>query len=329
MNIIRARKGSALAETKSSSLHFPDWKAAGIAFVAGLLLAPVLHMAPVVGWDWFYAYFQNKTILFWYPPWTSFFTAPFALTMPWRWGLAFANAMTVAAVTVATFRESRGHKPWGYVGALMAVFSLPMLLLLWNGQVDGWGLIGYLILPWGVPLLLIKPTIGAFALLARKDWFVAGAIFAIVTLVLWPQWPLNALGTHVVEDYPDVFGTLGWYKTSWVFGVLGLVFMLFTNRKDPIHLMTSGVFLMPYVYPYHMVFILPVFGRLKQIPQLLLWLASWISLLPYAAGNQYSVVGYLFPTIVWFILWRSTPKQDTWLALGMDLWNKSVQRLRA
>lgn len=314
---------------REAKVRFPDWKAASIAFIGGLLIAPLLRLVPVVGWDWYRAFFQNRAVLYWYPPWTALFTSPFALTMPWQWGLAFANGLTAAAVAVATLREGRARNAWGYVGAVMAIFSMPMLLLFWTGQVDGWGLIGFMLLPWGVPLLLIKPTLGAFALLARRDWFIAGLAFAALTLVLWPSWPLAALTTHVAKDYPDVVGTLGWYKTYWPIGIFGIILFLFTNRKDPFHLMSSGAFLMPYVFPYHFVFLLPVFGRLEHIPQLLLWLVSWTALVPYAFGNEYSLVGYIFPLAVWLALWRKMPSEDTWLSLLGDLWKRALQRLSA
>lgn len=294
-------------------LRFPDWSAAGMALLGGLFLTPLLYVAPLVGWDWYVVYFQNKESLFWYPPWTSILTAPLALTLPWRLGLAASNALTLSALAIATLRESGARTRWGYVGALMAVVSPPVVVLLWAGQVDGWGLIGYMLLPWAVPLLIIKPTVAAFALFARRSWFLAALAFAAITLLLWPSWPSQAIGIHVEGDYPHV-ASMGWFKLGWPIGILGLLLMLFTNRKDPLHLIAAGGFLMPYVFPYHFVFLLPVLGRFRYFQQLLLWISIWIMSLPFMLGPQWALVSYLFPLLAWFLIWRASPPEDTWLA---------------
>jgi hypothetical protein len=295
------------------TLRFPDWTAAGMAVAGGLLLSPLLYIAPLVGWDWYVVYFQNKESLFWYPPWTSLLTAPLALTLPWRWGLAVSNGLTLAALAIATLRESGVRTRWGYVGSLMAVVTPPVVVLLWAGQVDGWGLIGYLLLPWAVPLLLIKPTVAAFFLFARKEWFIAGLVFAAVTLLIWPGWPAQALGIHVEGDYPHV-ASMGWYKLGWPIGVVGLLLMIFTNRKDPMHLIAAGGFVMPYVFPYHFVFLLPVLGRFAHIKQLLLWITVWVMALPFMFGPNWALASYLFPLLAWVYIWRESPREDTWLA---------------
>lgn len=305
--------------------RFPDWSAAGITLVGGALLAPLLYFAPLVGWDWYTVYFKHSELLFWYPPWTSLLTNPLTLALPWRVGLALSNGLTVSALAIATLRESRMQSRWGYVGAVMAVFTPAVFVLLWAGQVDGWALLGYLLLPWGVPLLLIKPTIGAFVLLARKQWFLAGLAFAAATLLLWPEWPLRAVSIHVVGNYPHV-ATMGWYKLGWPIAVVGLVLMLFTNRRDPLHLMAAGTFLMPYVFPYHLVLIFPVLGRLRSVSQLLLWLSIWVSALPFMFGNAWALAGYVFPIAAWFALRAQTQVEDTWLFEVRAQWTKLQAR---
>lgn len=298
-----------------------------MAILGGLLLAPILYVAPLVGWDWYMVYFQRSEIQFWYPPWTSLFTSPLTLTLPWRVGLAISNGLTVSALAIATLRESRTRSRWSYVGALMAVFTPAVFVLLWAGQVDGWALLGYLLLPWGVPLLLIKPTVGAFALLARKQWFIAGLIFAAASLLLWPAWPQQALGIHVLGDYPHV-AAMGWYKLGWPIGVLGLALILFTNRKDPLHLMAAGTFLMPYVFPYHLVLIFPVLGRFTSVRQLLLWLSIWVSALPFMFGGAWALAGYVFPLAAWIALRSDTRREDTWLAAAQAQWGRMQKRFR-
>jgi len=240
---------------------FPAWQAAAMVVVGSLALSLVLHPAPLLGWDWYLTFRVGGDIDFWYPGWTKLLTFPLG-SLPWRWGLAFSNGLTLAALAVATLHESRNR--WGYVAALMAVLSLPVALLLWDGNVDGWPLLGYLLLPWGVPLLLIKPTIGAFALLARRSWFIAGAIFAVLSLAIWGWWPAQAINIHVVGNYKHP-AAMGWYVLGWPILLLGAVLLLLSNRKDPIQLMAAGSFAMPYVFTSHLILLLPALGRLQYV----------------------------------------------------------------
>jgi hypothetical protein len=302
--------------------RFPDWRAAVMVILGAFVLGLLLYRAPLLGWDWFFTFRQGGDIAFWYPGWTKLLVSPLAW-LPWRWGLAFSNGLMLAAVSVATLHESRSR--WGYLAALMAVLSPPVVILLWAGNVDGWMLLGYLLLPWGVPLLLIKPTIGAFALLTRRRWFIAGVIFAVLSVLIWGWWPAQAVGIHVLGDFKHTSSSMGWYVVGWPIGVLGILLLLFTNRKDPIQMMAAGSFVMPYVFPYHFILLLPAFGRVQYVRQLILWLISWTLIVSFDLGTDWAWVGYFFPLAVWWML-RSGNNEDTWLAELRRTWRKVVGR---
>ena len=291
------------------SLRFPDWGAAAMVILGAIGLGLLLYRVPLLGYDWYVVFRPGGETTFWYPGWTRLITDVIAY-LPWRWGLAFSNGITVAAVSIATFRES--HNRWGYVAVIMAVLSFPVMILVWDGNVDGWGLLGYLLLPWGVPLLLIKPTIGAFALFARRSWFIAGLVFAVLSVVIWGWWPAQAIGLHVIGNYKHT-AAMGWYVLGWPIALIGVLMMLLTNRKDPIHLMAAGSFLMPYVFPYHFIFLLPALGRLESFEQEILWVISWIMILPFAFGSEWSLAGYAFPLAVWYFLKKHSSGEETWL----------------
>jgi len=301
--------------TQEKPQRFPAWAAAGLVVLGGVFLALILEKKPLLGWDWYWVFWKNRDTLSWYPPWTALLLSPIAF-LPWRWGFSLVNGLTLAALGMVTYRERPGR--WAFLAVAMVTLSVPVVVLLWDGQIDGLALLGYLLLPWGLPLFLIKPTLGLWALLARKDWMIAGIIFAALSFLFWGWWPDQAFRIHVISDYTHpLFGphpaSMGWFKLGWPIALAGIGLMLFTNRKDPFHLMAAGSFLMPYVFPYHFILLLPVLGRFRHVKQLTLWLSSWILILPFALGSKAAWLGYAFPLMVWYFLWRETRIEDTWL----------------
>lgn len=296
-----------------------------MAMLGGLLLALLLVRMPLLGWDWYWVFWENRDTLSWYPPWTALLISPIAY-LPWRWGLALVNGFTLAALGIVTYRERPGR--WAYVGVAMATLSVPVMVLLWDGQIDGLALLGFLVLPWGTPLLLIKPTLGIFSLLARKSWAFAGFVFAALSILLWGWWPGQAIRIHVLSDYLSLSdphpASMGWFNLGWPIALIGMGLMPLTSRKDPMHLMAAGSFLMPYVFPYHFILLLPTLGRFSHGRQLTLWLLSWTLFFPFAFGPSGALLGYIFPLATWYFLWRETPAKDTWLATLQQ----SVRRLK-
>ncbi len=285
----------------------------------------LLRDVPLLGWDWFHTIRAGGDIDTWYPGWTKLLTRPLAI-LPWRWGLAFSNGLTLAAVAILTYQQRRDR--WSTLGAVMAVLSPPVLVLLWAGNVDGWALLGFMTLPWGVPLLLIKPTLGAFALLTRRTWFLAGLIFAAITLLVWGWWPAQSIGMHVTGGNLHSSSSMGWYILGWPIGLLGLALLFFTNRRDPWHMMAAGAFVMPYVFPYHFIILLPVIGRWGGLRQLLVWLAAWLLFVSFIMGYDWAWAGYIFPMVVWILIYTETKPEETWLAelkrVVSNFWQKKA-----
>jgi len=50
---------------------------------------------------------------------------------------------------------------------------------------------------------------------------------------------------------------------------------------------------------------------------LILWLISWVLVMPFAFGSEWAWTGYFFPLAVWWMLRSKTAYADTWLA---ELW---------
>ncbi|QYK51757.1 MAG: hypothetical protein KF701_04500 [Anaerolineales bacterium] len=309
-----------LRENRTETSSPPYWRAAFMVLLGAAVFGWLLRDAPLLGWDWFHTIRIGGDIDVWYPGWTKLLTRPLA-GLPWRWGLAFSNGLMLAGVAIATYLQRRDR--WSALGAVLAVLSPPVLVLLWAGNVDGWALLGYLTLPWGVPLLMIKPTIGAFVLLTRRSWFIAGLVFTALTLLVWGWWPAQAIGMHVTGGNIHTSSSMGWYILGWPIGALGVLLMLFTDRKSPWHMMAAGSFLMPYVFPYHFILLLPALGRWGGLRQVLVWLAAWTLFGSFIFGYAATWVGYLFPLVVWLFIFEETPRSQTWLAEVQRLWRTS------
>src|SRR5262249_41802163 len=154
----------------------------------------------------------------------------------------------------------------GYGAVVLAILSPPVLMLLWDGQIDGVALLGFLALPWGIPLLIAKPTITIFALLARPRWVVWAGAFLALSFLVWGWWPAQVLATLDGRNQHPM--AMGWQVLGWPIAVLGLVLLFFTPRSDPLRLMAAGSFLLPYLMPYQYVCLLPALGRLEARRQL-------------------------------------------------------------
>ncbi len=131
------------------------------------------------GFDW-KMYFSQGLI---HPIWT-----------PWtKYLLQVVNFPLVVAITLfsISFRAFRYNK--SPIPIALAILSLPTIWVLFMGNLDGLVLLGLLVLPLGVPLALMKPQLSAFALLAKKNFLIAGIIWGVISLLIWGLWPLNFL----------------------------------------------------------------------------------------------------------------------------------------
>lgn len=275
-----------------------DWRALAACLVGGILLYPLVSRLPVVGWDWYY-WFKPGIIDF-YPPWTPYLLAPFT-ALPWRSGLALLNSLTLMTVAVAAGREAWKSGRRSMLGAaLFALITPQVMMALWLGNVEGLVLLGLVALPPGVILLLLKPHLGAWALLARRRWLLWAAGWGLVSLVLWGWWPSRVFGE--MGRLSQNYFTIGWYDLGWPVLAVGILLILLSNA-DPLRLMAAGFFLTPYLMPNHMLLLLPALGRLGGWKRLLLWAIIWLSGI--ASGLERGPWRYLaliFPLSVWLLL---------------------------
>ncbi len=233
------------------------------------------------GFDWS-VYFSKGTL---HPIWT-----------PWTYSiLSFLNWPLVVALTVwsVIFRTHQYSKsPWP---ALLAVFSLPTLWVIFMGNLDGLILFGLICLPWGVPLALIKPQVSIFALFARKSSLIAAAIFGVITLLIWGFWPQRFLMVLTPE-----------WKVEWSqdislfpWGLIIALPLLWLSRKDEDLLMVAGSFATPHLFPYHYILVMPALARMTKPWMIVVWLLSWTPLLANWLGDAGWHMGNVFAAVFW------------------------------
>ena len=279
--------------------HEPfDWKAVCACLVGGLVLWPLVDRLPALGLDWF-TFFYPRIFDGLYPPWTETILFPFA-QIPWRASFSLMNSLMFMIVAVATAREARVYPLASRLGAsVMAITTAPLLILLWQGNIDGLVLLGYVAFPPGVVLSLIKPTIAGWAILARRQWMLWGLGFGVLSIIVWGFWPASLRDVFDYRYYHPM--AMGWQNLGWPVALLGLILLVFTNA-DPLRLMAAGSFLSPYVMPNHYLVLLPALGRVHGWRRWLLWGWAWVvGLVPGFVGiTRYIALG--FPLAVWWLL---------------------------
>jgi hypothetical protein len=255
-----------------------------ILYVAGLFIPE--------GFDWVHFFGQGKVSPIW-TPWS-----PLVVKLL-NWPLLVA--ITLFAVIYRTYRYNRS--PWPIA---LAVLSLPTVWMIILGNLDGLVLLGLLLMPWGVPLASMKPQLAFFALLANKKWFIAAAVWGILTVLIWGFWPQNLLGTAVP----------GW-KNEWVqditlfpWGALIALPLLWFSRGDEDLLMAAGSFVTPHLFPYHFILLMPALGRMKPGWMLASWLLSWSPLLANWLGDIGWHAGNVFAAVLWMGIYFSRPRKS-------------------
>ncbi len=283
-----------------------------LALASGLALGWLLRDAPLLGYDWLTMFHANTATDVYYPPWTSIVLWPLA-ELPWRLGLALINGVTIAAVAVSTYHQGVLHNnPWRIPATLMAVVSLQLATVLWLGHIDGLALLAILGLPWLAPVVLMKATFVGFAVLARKSWFIAAAVFGGLSLLLWPGWPSALIGTLGFRNtHPSA---AGWQVTGWLPAAAGLLMLALSRRTDWLQITAAASLLYPFLLPYHSLVLLPAFGRLSGLRVVAAWLAGWLMLAPVAL-NAYYWLYFVMPALLWYWSYRQNGRQQTWLAL--------------
>ena len=230
--------------------------------------------------------------------WQIFFgagRAP-AFFVPWvHWILPFLNWSLVVALTIIAL----GWATWKRKGSPLTLFlvltSLPTMWTLFLGQIDGLALLGLLLMPFGVPLALLKPQLTTFAMFKNRQWFIAAAIFGIVSVLIWGWWPLNLIartGSEWKEIQPQDISLFPW-------SIPFVLPLLWFSRGDDDMLMSAGSLITPLLIPYHFIVIMPSLARVSLRWQIALWILSWLPL----SANWLGPLGWRFGNIFSIVLW--------------------------
>lgn len=257
-----------------------NWKVI-VSFTFIFIAFYILALRIPEGFDWRNFFSQGKIPTLW-TPWAGivvkFLNSPLLI------------AITLTSVVVRSYHYN--HSLWPVV---LACVSLPTIWLVFLGNLDGIVLLGLLILPWGAPLVLLKPQIAAFSLLAKKSSLISGAVWFVISIIIWGFWPLNFLA--ITKP--------GW-STEWVqditlfpWGLLIAIPLLWLSRKDEDLLMIAGSFATPHLFPYHFVLVMPALGKMNKRWMLAAWLLSWSPLLANWLGNPAWHFGNLFAFVMW------------------------------
>ncbi|MEJ2601460.1 MAG: hypothetical protein P8Z00_24260 [Anaerolineales bacterium] len=259
----------------------------GMILLGGLLLSPLVARLPVLGWDWYFFIYRNNpdfNILgpnSAYPPYAPIFLD--ALTwMDWRTSLAILNSLTLVTVAVATWRN--GGK---YGSIVLALFTPPFFYLFWTGLPDGLSLLG--LITGFVPLALIKPQLTFFSMFGNKKLLAWTVIFLVLSLIIWPLWPLK-LG-QASFGHSAAFG---WEKAGWPVLVLGLL-LLAGAGKHTYRLMAAGLLISPFLMPYNFSVLLPVIGEARGWRKVVIWAFAWLTLLGVGMPWPVKYLNLLFP----------------------------------
>lgn len=264
-----------------------------LLFVVCVVLFALLPVGGSAFYDWRLFFDNPATIPDYYPPWTAM--------VSWL-PLPVVLALTVTAFFVAARQQARS-----VVSAACVALCLPLFWTLFLGQIDGLALWGVILLPYAVPLALMKPHLAAFALLARKQWVIAGALFILATIAIWGPWPLKlwTCNTDPAQWPQDI--ALG----LWGLPIFALLVWQMP-RDDPYWWMLAGAFVTPRLIPYNLLPLYPAAARLPWPWALAVALTSW---LPFAA-NWVGDWG-------WYLGWVSV------VLLGVGMWvNRSWKRER-
>lgn len=205
------------------------------------------------------------------------------------------NPAAIFALTIS----SMAARAYGYrrsaVGIALALVSLPTLWVLHLGEVSGITVLGLLLLPWGVPLVLLKPQVAAFALLAKRKWFIAGCVWVLISLLIWGFWPLRLLvvqGSEWKATYPQDITLFPW-------GLILALPLLWFSRRDEDLLMAAGSLATPHLFPYHFIVLMPALSRMRVRWALATWLVTWLPLLANWLGPKAWHLGNLASVMFW------------------------------
>jgi hypothetical protein len=215
------------------------------------------------GFDWKHFFSMHQFPGFWMP-WSK-------LLVGW---MSYPTVFALSMIGLGWRTWKYSHSP---IPLVLTLVSLPMLWILHLGNYDCLVVLGLMLLPWGVPLALLKPQISAFALLANRKWFITGAVWGVLSILIWGFWPLT--------EYRTIIANPAW-RAEWVqdislfpWGLLPAIPLLWFSRGDEDLLMAAGSLATPHIFPYHFIVLMPSLGRMNKRWMILTWIFTWSPLM--------------------------------------------------
>lgn len=266
----------------------------GMILFGGILLSPLTYRLPALGWDWYlfftahhptYNLYSAESA---YPPWTKYFVAGLDWIPDWRQSLAVLLGISLMSIALATWRNN-GR----WVAIMLALLNPPVFYLLYLGHLEGLVLAG--LLTGLVPLALVKPQLTVWSLLADRRSLLWMVIVLCLSLVIWPAWTFyirEATDYHL--GYWQEGNAFGWLMSGWPILLIGIL-MLLGAGKDSYRLMAAGMLVSPYLMPYNLAVLVPVFGKLRGWRLGLVYLASWLAFFSVGLGGSGKLLALLFP----------------------------------
>jgi len=253
---------------------------AALFSIAGFFLKP----EGLIGFEWQH-YWGIGNIQGYYSPWGKWVI----LQLTWSSLLG----ITLAGFSLMVYLRSR-H----VLSAAVSFFSLPLLWILFLGQIDGLVTAALLGLPYTIPIILLKPQIGLFAILSRRYYVLFLVVFLLFSFLIYGFWPLSyatALqSTSIPTANQNIPLGIGWIPVA----LIGLWF----SRGDMDMMMLSGSVALPYIIPYHFLPLTPSIARLRPWAAITAVALSWLPLSANWVGPSGWRLGWVFIFFTWINL---------------------------
>lgn len=264
-----------------------------------VLLMPVVARLPILGWDWYFFFTAHNpdynlySARSAYPPFARYAIESLTWIDNWRTSLHLLTSISLVTIGICTWRA--GGRA---ISVFLSIFSGAVLLRLWAGHPDCLALMGFL--TGFVPLALIKPQVIGWALLSSRKLFSWTAIFLLLSVFLWPMWPLALANATFHHE-----AAVGWQVTGWQTPIVGVLLLAGAGR-NPWRLMAAGALIAPYLTPSQLAVLAPSIGAARGWKKVLIWTGGWMLPLGVGLGGTYKYLYFLFPLAIYLSL--TSPK---------------------
>jgi hypothetical protein len=220
----------------------------------------------------------------------------------------------VVGITLAGFILMVYLRGRSLLSTVLSLFNLPLVWILFLGQLDGVITAGLLALPYSLPIVLLKPQVTIFAIFSRRIYAVYFVLFMLASFVTYGLWPISFFR---LSESPNLAGadqniSLGLWALPIV--LIGLWF----SRGDMDMMMLVGLAALPYVIPYHFLPATPSIARLRPWAAVTAVTVSWFPLSANWIGPVGWKLGWVFIVWLWlnlaiqrypnFVLFRKVSK---------------------